>query len=38
MAKVFEVNNLRFRYPKGTFDVVSDWLFETGGIQENEGK
>ncbi len=27
MAKVFEVNNLRFRYPKGTFDVIDDISF-----------
>ncbi len=27
MAKVFEVSNLRFRYPKGTFDVIDDISF-----------
>jgi len=27
MAKVFEVKHLRFRYPKGTFDVINDISF-----------
>ncbi len=27
MTKLFEVNNLRFRYPKGTFDVIDDISF-----------
>ncbi|MBN2504122.1 MAG: ABC transporter ATP-binding protein [Bacilli bacterium] len=34
MAKVFEINDLRFRYPKGTFDVINSISFsvEEGSI------